>query len=201
MPVFHIESGSQIAYGIGSANSHEKKYRYRKDKSTGELIENPDPADSVNTLIKMANKRAFVDATLKATGASRMFTQDAEDFAAMTGQYPKPSSGQLGFIKKLFGGAPDSEALAEISGICGRGITGWDDIRRSEASRLIDAKKSGGGNGGGASAYPRDGGNNGAALQCADCGADITGAESNFSRSKYGRPLCRKCQDIAKASR
>lgn len=59
MPLIHIDSGLQIAYGIGTANSYEKKYRYRKDKKTGAQYENPDPADSQNTLVKMANKRAF----------------------------------------------------------------------------------------------------------------------------------------------
>lgn len=43
-------------------------------------IENPDIADQWNTVLKMAKKRAMVDAVLNATGASDMFTQDAEDF-------------------------------------------------------------------------------------------------------------------------
>lgn len=41
--------------------------------------ENPDPADQYNTVLKMAKKRAFVDAILTATGASDIFTQDIED--------------------------------------------------------------------------------------------------------------------------
>jgi len=42
-------------------------------------IPNPDIADQVNTLQKMAQKRAFVGATLLATNASEYFTQDIED--------------------------------------------------------------------------------------------------------------------------
>jgi hypothetical protein len=42
-------------------------------------VENPDPWDLGTTLLKMAEKRAFVDATLRATAASGLFTQDMED--------------------------------------------------------------------------------------------------------------------------
>lgn len=43
-------------------------------------IENTDLADTWNTVLKMAKKRALVDATLTATAASDCFTQDLEDF-------------------------------------------------------------------------------------------------------------------------
>lgn len=43
------------------------------------LIPNPDVADQVNTLQKMAQKRAFVGAVLIATNASEYFTQDIEE--------------------------------------------------------------------------------------------------------------------------
>ena len=43
-------------------------------------IKNPDVAEQVNTILKMAQKRALVAATLIATGASDYFTQDMEDF-------------------------------------------------------------------------------------------------------------------------
>jgi hypothetical protein len=42
-------------------------------------IPNPDVADVVNTIQKMAQKRAMVAATLIATSASEFFTQDVED--------------------------------------------------------------------------------------------------------------------------
>ncbi|MGA8577796.1 MAG: hypothetical protein WB579_03895, partial [Bryobacteraceae bacterium] len=42
-------------------------------------IPNPDVADAVNTVQKMAQKRALVAATLIATSASEFFTQDMED--------------------------------------------------------------------------------------------------------------------------
>jgi hypothetical protein len=60
-------SGSIEAEGIGSCNSRERRYK------------NQDAAGIANTVLKMAKKRALVDATLSATRASGMFTQDLED--------------------------------------------------------------------------------------------------------------------------
>lgn len=44
-----------------------------------ERVENDNPADTYNTVLKMAKKRAFVDATITATAASDIFTQDIGD--------------------------------------------------------------------------------------------------------------------------
>lgn len=58
--------------------------QYRPRKKDGrwmifEQIENDNPWDLDNTLVKMACKRALVAATLNATAASDIFTQDLED--------------------------------------------------------------------------------------------------------------------------
>ena len=42
-------------------------------------VENPDIADVYNTVLKISKKRAYVDATITATAASDIFTQDLED--------------------------------------------------------------------------------------------------------------------------
>lgn len=42
-------------------------------------VENDNPADTFNTVLKIAKKRAFVDATITATAASDIFTQDIGD--------------------------------------------------------------------------------------------------------------------------
>jgi hypothetical protein len=47
-------------------------------QETGKVL-NPDPADLKNTIMKMAKKRAKIDATLAATRSSGIFTQDIED--------------------------------------------------------------------------------------------------------------------------
>lgn len=53
--------------------------RHILDQEQGQ-VKNPDIADLVNTLQKMAQKRAFVAAVLIAVNGSEYFTQDVEDF-------------------------------------------------------------------------------------------------------------------------
>lgn len=110
-PFFYVQyrctltRGELVAgQGVGSCNSWEKKYRYRtvypnkatpEEKEHGRLetrggrngtyqvyvVKNPDPADVVNTIDKMAQKRALVAAVLIAVNASELFTQDIEDYS------------------------------------------------------------------------------------------------------------------------
>lgn len=42
-------------------------------------VDNPDPFDLTNTLVKMAKKRSHIDAALTGTASSDLFTQDLED--------------------------------------------------------------------------------------------------------------------------
>lgn len=64
-----------------------KGYTAKKNPDTGmweiakrgEKVENPDIADTYNTVLKMACKRALVHATLNTTAASDIFAQDLED--------------------------------------------------------------------------------------------------------------------------
>jgi ssDNA-binding Zn-finger/Zn-ribbon topoisomerase 1 len=51
-------------------------------------VPNPDIADVVNTVLKMANKRAKIAATLNATSAHEFFTQDVEDMPEFAGHEP-----------------------------------------------------------------------------------------------------------------
>nr|WP_314639736.1 hypothetical protein [uncultured Olsenella sp.] len=67
----------RAGYGARKVNGVWEWVRY----TSSERTENPDIADTYNTVLKMAKKRALVDATLTATGCSDMFTQDVEDFA------------------------------------------------------------------------------------------------------------------------
>lgn len=75
------------AGGCG-ANFHSKAPGI-VDQEVGQ-IENPDPYDVENTLVKMATKRAYVDATLRATATSGLFTQDLEDGEAAHAPTPGP---------------------------------------------------------------------------------------------------------------
>ncbi len=60
-------NGQQLTEGLGSANTKESKYVSR------------DGWSMKNTVLKMAKKRAQVDATLTIASLSNVFTQDVED--------------------------------------------------------------------------------------------------------------------------
>lgn len=66
-------------------------------------IENADPHDLENTLVKMAAKRALADVTLRATSSSDLFTQDMEDAAPASESGPAKNGGTK------VGGTPASE--------------------------------------------------------------------------------------------
>ena len=119
--------GVAMGEGMGSCNSWETKYRYRKAERTcpecgksaiikgqekygggwlcwkkkdgcgakfkvgDKSIEgqaagrkaNEEVFDQVNTCLKMAKKRSFIDGMISTVGASEFFTQDVEDIAAL----------------------------------------------------------------------------------------------------------------------
>lgn len=105
------------------------------EQETGE-IENPDLPDMWNTVIKMAGKRARVDAVLAVTGASAIFTQDVEDqpaaaeakakeppFGAEAGDEFKTQILRATAYLLQHGNGPDQKAalevLSQIQGECG----------------------------------------------------------------------------------
>ena len=134
--------GLELATGVGSCSTMEKKYRYRNVadyEETGEPIpkdskekkqeyrkqgfgmrkvneewcwvkfndaapvENPDIADTYNTVLKMSKKRAYIDGMLSATAASDLYTQDIEDLPAEVLGIPKE---QAASDKKAAASAP-----------------------------------------------------------------------------------------------
>jgi hypothetical protein len=78
----NISTGVVWAQGLGSCSTLEKKYRYRYEwhNNIKTKVENKDLAEVYNTCLKMAKKRAQVDATLTALSCSHLFTQDLEDY-------------------------------------------------------------------------------------------------------------------------
>ena len=95
-------NGNFVGVGIGEASSNEEKYMWRKAVCKEEFEATPEDrkrikwskgangafatdqvrtniADIANTILKMAKKRAQIDAILTATAASDIFTQDIED--------------------------------------------------------------------------------------------------------------------------
>ncbi len=142
VPIIHRDTQTLVSTGIGSANSYEVKYKYRYvDSEKGERVRvlNPDPADQQNTLVKMAAKRAYIDGVLKATGASRMFTQDVEDMAWLAPE--KESIKQINYIRMLYRNVEENKMLESISGITGRKVESLDEIYREEASKIIEERK------------------------------------------------------------
>ncbi len=79
-------NGMVVAEGIGSCNTQERRYAnaIRAGKQTA--------ADYANTCLKIAKKRALIDATLTATGTSGIFEQDFDDEPA-TGNHNNSQRG------------------------------------------------------------------------------------------------------------
>ncbi|PJN56150.1 hypothetical protein PAEVO_28730 [Paenibacillus sp. GM2FR] len=104
--LLHRGTGSIIAEGVGHANTYESRYRWRwvsekdvpKGVSKEDLVskersgqygkyvqyrmENDDMHSIWNTVLKMAKKRALVDAVLSATRSSGIFAQTQDELEA-----------------------------------------------------------------------------------------------------------------------
>lgn len=99
-----LPTGEIVGSGVGECSTDEEKYKWRaavnekeytathEDRKRikyckpsnwnkeGEIHQvRTNPADLANTVLKMAKKRAQIDLTLTATGASDVFEQDLED--------------------------------------------------------------------------------------------------------------------------
>jgi hypothetical protein len=95
-------NGNFVGVGIGEASTNEEKFMWRKAVCKEEFEATPEDrkrvkwskgangaysqdqvrtniSDLANTVLKMAKKRAQIDAILTATAASDIFTQDIED--------------------------------------------------------------------------------------------------------------------------
>lgn len=98
------QSGHVESEGIGSCNSKERSF-------VGQ-----DPFSITNTLVKMAKKRALIDAVLSATRASGLFTQDIEEFPNATtsikGGEERATANQL---KKIFNTVVELEMRPEVA--------------------------------------------------------------------------------------
>lgn len=87
-------------------------------QATGRVA-NPDIFDMVNTVLKMANKRAKIAATLNATSAHEFFTQDIEDLPTFQHEEPPPpaptqSQVAESKIQQMKAGAPYAETKAPL---------------------------------------------------------------------------------------
>lgn len=166
-------SGLFIGAGVGECSSQEDKYAWRAALCDEEYDDTPEnrrrvkyskyqgrvekkkqvrtnPADVANTILKMAKKRAQVDAVITCTAASDIFTQDIEDLpdevvAEIVGQYTKPS-------KHASAPPPDSPerdaAIKEASDVASMGVeafrklwASWPKEKRALVQDRMDAFK------------------------------------------------------------
>ena len=97
-----IVTGVEVGAGVGECSSDEEKYKWRKPVCDEEWVDELEDrkrevwkrsgkdtfkvrqvrtqkADIANTILKMADKRAYIGMTLVVTAASDIFTQDIED--------------------------------------------------------------------------------------------------------------------------
>ena len=111
----NVLGDTTVSEGLGECNSYESKYRWRwfseRDLPAGvdksKLVsqerhsraggkwmmyrfENDDIFSQVNTILKMAKKRALVDAVLSAGRLSNIFTQDMEDITPLSEEKTEP---------------------------------------------------------------------------------------------------------------
>jgi len=88
-----FKNGIKITEGVGHCNTKEKKYI------------NQDPYTLANTCLKMAKKRAQIDATLTIASLSEVFTQDIEDMQEyiQTEQIQTMTPADAAAIKLTFG--------------------------------------------------------------------------------------------------
>ena len=98
VPLISRETGKAVATGVGAASTLETKYKYRWVKDPGELgyigeamadlktksdgrgetlyrIPNPEYSELLNTIVKMASKRAEVDAAESLPGVASVLRQ------------------------------------------------------------------------------------------------------------------------------
>jgi hypothetical protein len=144
--LIHRASGAIIGEGVGHANTFESRYRWRwvyerdvprgmdKDelfskefngkgnsKYTKYRMENDDMHSIWNTVLKMAKKRALVDATLAATRSSGIFTQTEQELEAYLNGDDPEMEGEGTSSSKQNSPARQAAGRASTSGASGTG--------------------------------------------------------------------------------
>jgi hypothetical protein len=193
------KNGTTITEGMGHCNTMEKKY----------ASERQDAYTLANTCLKMAKKRAQVDATLTIAGLSEIFTQDIEDMgfsntqadgqqggsskeityetaANMTISFGKHKGSKLkdipeDYIQWLVQNAKkDDLKRACIVFLDGPKEPKWEEVDDADLPFAMDDDT------------PTEGKSS---HFCQSCGLEITKARAMMSEQKYGQPYCTNCKD------
>jgi len=112
--LIHSPSNREVGAGEAICTTKEKKYAYRKDGNR--VVENLELPDLYNTIIKMANKRALVAATLTATAASDIFTQDLGEDVYVVEDEPKKTEAAIKTPAEIVKQAEDKHSEANANG-------------------------------------------------------------------------------------
>ncbi len=170
-------NGTFVGAGIGECSSAEDKYSWRAAVCDEEWDETPEnrrrvkfakwqgkvekkkqvrtnPADVANTILKMAKKRAQVDAVITATAASDIFTQDIEDLpeevvAEIVGQNKPRGSAAVAVQQATPEDSPERDAaLAEAFDVADNGTdafrefwASWPKEKRALVTDKVQAFK------------------------------------------------------------
>jgi len=141
-------SGEVVSEGLGSCNTRESRFRRQ------------DPYTAANVALKMARKRALVDAALTVGSLSNLFTQDIDDMGGTFETHetrdnaaPAPASASARDDEQRGGGCTDAQArkIAVMMRKCGMaesvlrqhvidtyGVSKVYDLSKEQASQLID---------------------------------------------------------------
>jgi hypothetical protein len=136
--VYNLKTGIVIASCEGTANSQEKKYKERavyKNKVFAGMEPVP-VCDILNTLKKMAQKRAMVGAVILATGASDYFTQDEDEIES---QEPVKKPAKKTDVKQFSSEAKDpGEYLVTIGKFAKDGPVKLNTIDKKELADYME---------------------------------------------------------------
>lgn len=111
-------------------------------RKSDKRVENSDIADTYNTVLKMAKKRAHVDAVLTATAASDIFTQDVEDMAGngeVSAKHPEEKKTAGRTKKEAREDKPPAATREQIEVLHVKGATTWRDATVAQVKEYTKA--------------------------------------------------------------
>lgn len=129
----------KVAEGVGMANTEEEKYVKQYTTKTADGM--------ANTVMKIAKKRAFMDAILAVSGLSDLFTQDLEDSEDVKKlKVDKDSTGKLitrAQVKTVFAnlgalGLVKSDLDTIVNEL---GYTSIKEVKSSDVNKVLTAIK------------------------------------------------------------
>ena len=119
-------AGEVVTQGFGQCNTRERRFG------------KGDPFSGANVALKMARKRALVDAALTVGSLSNLFTQDLEDVGPAAPTSPKISENQKRQIYActLQAGVEESQLRAGV--LHYYGVSGVDELSEKQAEDLLE---------------------------------------------------------------